>query len=59
VVTFVLHRLRLIIDDLQPEPLEEIVEVDEMYLGGKWANMNKARRAKIREQGEDKIGSKE
>ena len=50
---FVLHRLRLIMGDPEPEPLTNIVEVDETYVGGKWANMNKTRRAKMREQGED------
>ena len=50
---FVLHRLRLIMDDPGPEPLEEIVEVDETYVGGKWDNMNKKRREKMRAKGVD------
>jgi transposase-like protein len=50
---FVLHRLRLIMDDPQPEPLDEVVEIDETYVGGKWANMNRKRLAKMREIGED------
>lgn len=50
---FVLHRLRLIMDNPEPEPLEDVVEVDETYVGGKWSNMNKARLAKMREIGED------
>jgi transposase-like protein len=50
---FVLHRLRLIMDDNEPEPLTDVVEIDETYVGGKWANMNKKRLAKMRESGED------
>lgn len=41
---FILHRVRLIMGDPEPEPLTEIVEIDETYVGGKWANMNKKRR---------------
>ena len=50
---FVLHRLRLIMGDNEPEPLEEIVEVDETYVGGTFANMNKKRRKKWQESGKD------
>jgi transposase-like protein len=39
--------------DTDPGPLEDVVEVDETYVGGKWANMNKKRLAKMREIGED------
>jgi transposase-like protein len=45
---FVLHRLRLVMDDTDPEPLDDIVEVDETYVGGKWVNMNRARRKNTR-----------
>lgn len=50
---FVLHRLRLIMGDPEPEPLENIVEVDECYVGGTFANMNKKRRKKWQESGKD------
>jgi transposase-like protein len=49
---FMNHRIRLIMD-LPPEPLEEIVEVDETYVGGTFANMNRARRKKWQESGRD------
>lgn len=50
---FVLHRLRLAMGDPEPEPLENIVEIDETYVGGKWDNMNRKRRAQQRESGMD------
>ena len=50
---FVLHRLRAIMGEPQPEPLEHIVEVDETYVGGKWHLMNKKRLKKHREKGVD------
>jgi transposase-like protein len=50
---FILHRLRLIMGDPQPEPLENIVEVDETYVGGTFANMNRGRRKKWQESGKD------
>lgn len=50
---FVLHRLRLILGDPDPEPLENIVEVDETYVGGTFGNMNKGRRKKWRDSGKD------
>jgi transposase-like protein len=50
---FVLHRLRLILGDNEPEPLDQIVEVDETYVGGTFANMNKKRRKKWQESGRD------
>ena len=36
-----------------PEPLENVVEVDEAYVGGKFSNMNRARRKKWQEKGVD------
>jgi transposase-like protein len=50
---FVLHRLRHIMDENDPEPLENIVELDETYAGGKFANMNRARRKKYQDLGID------
>ncbi|MCP9753412.1 IS1595 family transposase [Ferruginibacter sp. HRS2-29] len=47
---FVLHRVRLIMSDPAPAPMENIVEVDETYVGGKFANMNRGRRKKYQEQ---------
>ena len=42
---FILHRIRHIFGDPAPPPLENIVEVDETYVGGKFANMNRGKRA--------------
>ena len=39
--------------DPNPEPLEHIVEIDETYCGGKFANMNRGRRKKLQELGID------
>ena len=50
---FVLHRIRFIMDEPNPEPLEHIVELDETYAGGKFANMNRGRRKKHQEEGTD------
>jgi len=50
---FVLHRLRYAMGEPDPEPLENIVEVDETYVGGKWENMNKERRKRHRENAVD------
>ena len=51
---FVLHRLRLILGvDTDPEPMDEIVEVDETYVGGTFGNMNKKRRKKWQDSGKD------
>ncbi len=51
---FVLHRLRVIMGSPEPEPLVNVVEVDETYVGGKFGNMNKARRKKAIEKGDNK-----
>lgn len=50
---FMEHRIRLIMGDPEPQPLENIVEVDETYVGGKFANMNRGRRKKWQESGKD------
>lgn len=50
---FVLHRLRLILGDNEPEPMDEIVEVDETYVGGTFGNMNKKRRKRWQDSGKD------
>jgi transposase-like protein len=50
---FVLHRLRLLLDDNEPEPMDQIVEVDETYVGGTFSNMNRKRRKKWQESGKD------
>lgn len=50
---FVLHRIRFIMDEPNPEPLDNIVELDETYTGGKFANMNRGRRKKYQELGID------
>jgi transposase-like protein len=50
---FVNHRLRLILNEPDPEPLDEIVEIDETYVGGKFANMNRGRRKAWQESGKD------
>jgi len=41
---FILHRIRHIMGDPDPQPLNNIVEVDETYGGGKFQNMNRGRR---------------
>ena len=41
---FILHRIRYIMGEPEPEPLTNVVEVDECYVGGKIANMHKVRR---------------
>ncbi len=51
---FLLHRIRYILGDPEPhEPLDNIVEVDETYVGGKWDNMNKGKRKQLRDTGTD------
>lgn len=51
---FVLHRIRLIMGDDDPEiPLDNVVEVDETYVGGKFDNMNRERLHRHRESGID------
>lgn len=53
---FMNHRIRFIMGE-PDEPLENIVEVDETYVGGKFANMNRGRRKRWQESGQDnKVG---
>lgn len=50
---FINHRIRLIMNDPKPPKLENIVEVDETYVGGKMENMSRRRRKKWQERGID------
>ncbi|MCW3093511.1 MAG: family transposase [Ferruginibacter sp.] len=54
---FILHRIRYIMGDPAPEPLENTVEIDETYVGGKFKNMHLDRRKKYQELNMDnKVG---
>ncbi len=44
---FILHRIRHILGDPSPPPLDKIVEIDETYVGGHYALMNRKRRKKL------------
>lgn len=46
---FMLHRLREIFTYDPPEMIEGEVEMDETFVGGKFANMNKTKRLRLRE----------
>jgi hypothetical protein len=46
---FMLHRIREIMRPKEPVKLDNIVEVDEVYIGGKVSNMNKHKRKILRE----------
>lgn len=48
---FLNHRIREMVIDKAPELLQEIVSVDETYVGGKWKNMKKSKRTKVHEAG--------
>lgn len=48
---FMLHRIREMLRLKVDTKLDNIVEVDEVYIGGKVSNMSKSRRAKLREEG--------
>lgn len=51
---FVLHRVRLLMGDPEPDvAMDNVVEVDETYVGGKWDKMTRARRKKHQESGKD------
>jgi transposase-like protein len=50
---FMLHRIRHIMGDPDPEPLTNIVEVDETYVGGSFANMNRGKRRFMQENNLD------
>lgn len=43
---FVLHRIREMLTTKAPEKLNNMVEVDETYVGGKYKNMHKSKRVK-------------
>lgn len=48
---FMLHRIRELMRDKAPVKLDNIVEMDEVYIGGKVGNMSKTKRTQLREQG--------
>jgi transposase-like protein len=50
---FINHRIRLIMDIPDPEPLNSVVEIDETYVGGKLSKMNRKRRKAWQELGVD------
>ncbi len=50
---FMLCRIRFMFQHKTVEMLDNIVEVDETYVGGKWENMCKDKRAKVRAAGKD------
>ncbi len=52
---FVLHRLRLAMGEPDPEPLQNIVEVDETYVGGKYSNMHSKKRKEQIAKGDNKV----
>ncbi|MFT3679708.1 MAG: IS1595 family transposase [Ferruginibacter sp.] len=50
---FINHRIRLIMGETDPEPLDNIVEVDETWVGGKFDKMNRERRSYYQDRGID------
>jgi len=48
---FMLHRIREIMKPKNDLPLDNIVEVDEVYIGGKVSNMSKSKRKELHEAG--------
>jgi len=52
---FMLHRIRELMRVKQPVKLDNIVEVDETYIGGKMGNMSKSKRKHLRDN--DMVGT--
>jgi transposase-like protein len=50
---FMTHRIRLIMGEPETETLDSMVEVDETYVGGKFANMNRGKRKEMQKWGRD------
>lgn len=48
---FMLHRIREMLRQKNGVKLNNVVEVDEVYIGGKVPNMSKSKRKKLREEG--------
>lgn len=48
---FMLHRIREMMRPKEPVKLDNIVEIDEVYIGGSISNMHKKKRKEIRENG--------
>lgn len=48
-----LHRCRAMFKDKKAPMLSNLVEIDETYAGGRWANMNKTKRAEMAASGKD------
>lgn len=48
---FMLHRIREMMRVKEPIKLDNIVEIDEVYIGGKVSNMSKSKRTKLRKEG--------
>ncbi len=55
---FLLHRIRQMLEETAPAMLEEVVEVDECYVGGKWKNRSKAKRRERKESGDVSMDDK-
>lgn len=51
---FILHRARILLGDPEPDvSLDNVVEIDETYVGGKWDKMTRGRRKKLQDSGKD------
>lgn len=48
---FMLHRVREVMRSKVSDKLNNVVEVDEVYIGGKVPNMSKSKRKKLRDEG--------